>query len=67
MSDQVDTWARIRQRNLEKILAKFLETEKVPRKLIDDWIATSSDPNKVEQSIESTQRLVDWIDGEWKA
>jgi hypothetical protein len=60
-------WARIRQRNLEKILAAYLRTEKVPGKLIDAWIETSSDPNKVEQSIEATQRLADWIDGEWRA
>jgi hypothetical protein len=68
MSEQgVDTWARIRQRNLEKIVAKLLESEKVPRKLINDWLAKSSDPNMVEQSIESTQKVVDWIDGEYRA
>ena len=68
MSEQgVDAWARIRQRNLEKIVAKLLESEKVPRKLINDWLAKSSDPNMVEQSIESTQKVVDWIDGEYRA
>ena len=68
MSEQgVDTWARIRQRNLEKIVAKLLESEKVPRKLINDWLAKSSDPNMVDQSIESTQKVVDWLDGEYRA
>lgn len=68
MSEQgVDTWARIRQRNLEKIVAKLLESERVPKKLIADWLAKSSDPNLVEQSIESTQAVVDWLDGEYRA
>ena len=67
MTEQgVDTWARIRQRNLEKLVAKLLEQEKAPKKLIQDWIAKSSDPNMVEQSIESTQKLCDWLDGEYK-
>ena len=67
MTDQVDTWARIRQRNLERILAKLLEQEKVPRKLIKDWMDKSADPNMVEQSIESTQKVVDWLEGEYGA
>jgi hypothetical protein len=64
---QIDAWWRIRQRNLEKIVAKLLETEKAPHKLIEDWLAKSSDPNLVEQSIESTQKLVDWMDDHWRA
>ena len=66
MEQGVDTWARIRQRNLEMIVAKLLEQEKAPKKLIADWIAKSRDPNMVEQSIESTQKLVDWLDGEYR-
>jgi len=67
MTEQgVDTWARIRQRNLEKLVAKLLEQERVPKKLIAEWIAKSSDPNMVEQSIESTQKLCDWLDNEYK-
>ena len=61
-----DTWARIRQRNLERILAKFLETEKVPKALLEGWLDTSGDPDKVEQSIEAAQKVVDWLDGEYR-
>lgn len=67
MTEQVDTWARIRQRNLERILAKLLEQEKVPKKIIKDWLEKSADPAMVEQSIESTQKVVDWLDGEYGA
>ena len=52
MTDTVDTWARIRQRNLEKIVAKLLEQEKVPKKFIKDWMDKAADPKMVEQSIE---------------
>ena len=67
MTDTVETWARIRQRNLERIVAKLLEQEKVPKKLIRDWMDKSADPKMVEQSIESTQKVVDWLEGEYGA
>lgn len=68
MTEQgVDTWARIRQRNLEKIVVKLLENEKAPKKLIAEWVAKSGDPNMVEQSIDATQKLCDWLDGEYRA
>jgi hypothetical protein len=63
----VDTWARIRQRNLEKIVAKLLAQERVPKKLLKDWMDKSADPAQVEQSIEATQKVVDWLDGEYDA
>jgi hypothetical protein len=67
MTDSVDTWARIRQRNLEKIVAKLLAQERVPKKLLKDWMDKSADPNQVEQSIEATQKVVDWLGGEYDA
>jgi len=63
----VDTWARIRQRNLERIVAKLLEQEKVPKKLLKDWMDKSADPGQIEQSIEATQKVVDWLGGEYDA
>ena len=65
--DAIDTWARIRQRNLEKIVAKLLAQERVPKKLLKDWMDKSADPAQVEQSIEATQKVVDWLDGEYDA
>jgi len=67
MSENVDTWARIRQRNLEKIVAKLLQQERVPKKLLKDWMDKSANPEMVEQSIESTQKIVDWLGGEYDA
>ena len=67
MTDTVDTWARIRQRSLEKIVAKLLAQERVPKKLLKDWMDKSADPNQVEQSIEATQKVVDWLGGEYDA
>ncbi|MBX7248856.1 MAG: hypothetical protein K1X35_07330 [Caulobacteraceae bacterium] len=67
MSEGVDTWARIRQRNLEKIVAKLLAQDGVPKKLLKDWMDKSADPNQVEQSIEATQKIVDWLGGEYDA
>lgn len=63
----VDTWARIRQRNLERIVAKLLEQEKVPKELLKDWMDKSADPGQIEQSIEATQKVVDWLGGEYDA
>lgn len=57
-----DGWARIRQRNLEQIVAAMLRADRVPKRLIDEWLATSSDPAKAELSIEVTQKLVQAID-----
>jgi hypothetical protein len=62
-----ETWTRIRQRNVEKILAKLLAQDGVPKKLLKEWMDKSADPGQVEQSIESTQKIVEWLGGEYDA